>query len=427
MIRTLRLSATAVLAFALVSLAVSPSSALALPVLSTAPPAYVASGAVVTLRGTTTDVAAGVTMQLERQDAATGAWTAVSDTTATTDAAGGWSLHTTLVRGGTFRVTQLAGAEAGSTTPFSTLAVPKLAPGSLRGGTPMPFERARVRFVVLPRTWTGGVATVRLSLGGRQVAVRRVQVVNGVATSVLPTNGVGAYRASLELPAADGFAQVRGGAVSYAVRGTRVGSGASAAWNTSLRAALRYRGIWTPGGRRFDSHMSDAVIAFHKAYGRPRTSTFEARDWALLTQRAITVRDTSRGLHIEIDKGRQILMQVRDGKPVFVIHVSTGATGNTPTGWFRVRWKGNWVPSNYGSLLYKSMSFVGGFAIHGYPSVPTTPASHGCVRVPMWIAATLYARTPVGTRILLYEGPGSTNVSVGKHRQHDVPELAGIA
>jgi hypothetical protein len=69
------------------------------------------------------------------------------------------------------------------------------------------------------------------------------------------------------------------------------------------------------------------------------------------------------------------------------------------------------------------MSITGAYAIHGYPHVPTTPASHGCVREPMWIAASLYSRTPVGTKIIIYEGPGSTRPSLGRR---DTPELTGV-
>lgn len=45
------------------------------------------------------------------------------------------------------------------------------------------------------------------------------------------------------------------------------------------------------------------------------------------------------------------------------------------------------------------MYFRGGFAIHGYPSVPAYPASHGCVRIPMWFAPGLYSRHEHGTAI----------------------------
>jgi hypothetical protein len=119
-------------------------------------------------------------------------------------------------------------------------------------------------------------------------------------------------------------------------------------------------------------------------------------------------------------------MLVKGGTPIFVEHVSTGRTGNTPAGHWKMQWKGNWVPSLYGALLYKSMSITGAYAIHGYPSVPTTPASHGCVREPMWIAASLYARVPVGTPIFIYEGPGTTRPSIGRLRHADVPELTGV-
>ena len=48
------------------------------------------------------------------------------------------------------------------------------------------------------------------------------------------------------------------------------------------------------------------------------------------------------------------------------------------------------------------MTFHGNFAIHGYSSVPVWPASHGCVRVPMWLADWLYDQSPVGERVYVY-------------------------
>lgn len=40
-------------------------------------------------------------------------------------------------------------------------------------------------------------------------------------------------------------------------------------------------------------------------------------------------------------------------------------------------------------------------AIHGYPSVPAYPASHGCVRVPMWIAPSLFEAHGYRTMVLV--------------------------
>ena len=48
------------------------------------------------------------------------------------------------------------------------------------------------------------------------------------------------------------------------------------------------------------------------------------------------------------------------------------------------------------------MTFHGGFAIHGFSPVPAYPASHGCVREPIWAADWTYEQTPVGTPVDVY-------------------------
>ena len=99
-----------------------------------------------------------------------------------------------------------------------------------------------------------------------------------------------------------------------------------------------------------------------------------------------------------MSKERQYLLQVRNGRVVRVVHVSTGATGNTPLGRFRVYRK----VSGWDWILWYPLYFLRGFAIHGYPEVPPYPASHGCVRVPMWIAPTLAAAIGYGQTIYVY-------------------------
>jgi lipoprotein-anchoring transpeptidase ErfK/SrfK len=82
-----------------------------------------------------------------------------------------------------------------------------------------------------------------------------------------------------------------------------------------------------------------------------------------------------------------------------VVHVSTGATGNTPVGRWRIYRK---TPGTNSLSMYYSMYFLRGFATHGYPSVPTWPASHGCVRLPNWFAPGLYHRWGLGDRIWVF-------------------------
>lgn len=417
MLRRLPLVASAVLAATLAM----PAAALAVPTIGALQPGSVSAGSAVVATGTVEPPAAGELVQLEQL--LDGTWTKVG-TVAATDAAGAWKVTFRPRTGGQVRATQLSGS--GGSSPEATVAVvPRVLSASLARGPVYPFLGTAATWRVAS-SYPEGRAWVELSLDRRRVGVVRARVRDGAVQVRLPSRGVGTFRANLVLPARGGFERARTAPLSFTVRGERVGRGSSVTWNRALRAALRFRGFHVPGGTRFDSRMGESVIAFHKAYGLARTGTFEARDWRRLTRSAVEVRDRSAGLHIEVDKGRQILMQVRDGKPTMIIHVSTGRTGNTPAGRHRIRWKGNWVPSLYDSMLYKSMAFQGAYAIHGYPSVPTVPASAGCVRVPMWIAATLYRRSPVGTPVIVYEGPGSTRPSLGRGRTPVLPELTGV-
>jgi len=142
---------------------------------------------------------------------------------------------------------------------------------------------------------------------------------------------------------------------------------------------------------------AEAVLAFQKVNGLARTGRMDRSLWARLMS-APTPHARYGGTHVEVDKTRQVLFMVNDGRVELVVHVSTGATGNTPLGLWHVYLK---VPGWNGVLWYPSF-FLRGFAIHGYPVVPAYPASHGCVRIPMWIAPTLYSEIPGDFSIYVY-------------------------
>jgi hypothetical protein len=148
----------------------------------------------------------------------------------------------------------------------------------------------------------------------------------------------------------------------------------------------------------FDDDDQGAVLAFQKVNALERTGVVTPALWSLLA-RATVPRARYGGDHVEVDKTRQVLFLVRDGKVVLTTHVSTGATGNTPLGLWHVYSKvvgWSWV------LWYPSY-FLRGFAIHGYPDVPAYPASHGCVRVPMWLAPKLFEQIPMGGAVYVYD------------------------
>lgn len=152
---------------------------------------------------------------------------------------------------------------------------------------------------------------------------------------------------------------------------------------------------------RVDGHYGldtvQAVLAFQKVQRLPQTGRVDARLWHEL-RRASAPRPRYAGTHIEVSKSRQLLFVVRGGRVESVVHVSTGATGNTPLGTWRIYRK----VTGWDWVLWYPMYFLRGFAIHGYPDVPAYPASHGCVRVPMWIAPRLYASFSHGQLVRIY-------------------------
>lgn len=146
----------------------------------------------------------------------------------------------------------------------------------------------------------------------------------------------------------------------------------------------------------FGADTLEAVYALQKFSGLSRSGRMSAAAWLALG-RSEPPRPRLHGSYIEVDKTRQVLYVVRNSKVTLIVPVSTGATGNTPIGIFHVYSK---VPG--GAVMYYSNYFTGAFAIHGYVDVPPYPASHGCVRVPMWIATHLYGLISLGMRVYIH-------------------------
>ena len=144
-------------------------------------------------------------------------------------------------------------------------------------------------------------------------------------------------------------------------------------------------------------------MAFQKAYRLSRTYVFNTACWRKLDgAKLIKPKYSSPSTHIEVDKTRQILMVVKGGKPVGIICVSTGATNNTPEGSFHIQQKHPFTTSGFGGILVRTMGFIGDFAIHGYSPVPPYPASHGCVREPIWACYWVYDNSFVGEALYIY-------------------------
>jgi len=179
---------------------------------------------------------------------------------------------------------------------------------------------------------------------------------------------------------------------------------------------LKEMGFWTgPIDGVVDGNTREALIAFQKIEGMQITGRLTRRDVDAI-ENATPPQPKDPGYrHVEVDLDRQVLILVNDeGTVDKILPVSTGSgkkfnekgikgTAYTPRGRFRVYGKASgWKKSPLGLLYYPSY-FSDGIAIHGNPEVPSTPASHGCIRVPMFAAKTVSRMLPVGTIVLVYD------------------------
>jgi hypothetical protein len=237
------------------------------------------------------------------------------------------------------------------------------------------------------RVWRGHRLLVTRSGGSRL----RIRLATGRATTYT-------VRVSVA-PAAGYVAKTRRLLRTVFVPDLRVGSRGPSVFGLEQRLHELHYALGAVDGY-YGIDTSDAVVAFQKLHGLPRTGTTDARLWRELEVAHLPVpRHTGPGLHVEVSKERQVLLFVRDGQVTLIVPVSTGATGNTPVGVWHVYSK---VPGYNAKEMYYSSFFIGGFAIHGYHSVPTYPASHGCVRIPIWVAQRVYSLIDYGTTVYVY-------------------------
>jgi Putative peptidoglycan binding domain/L,D-transpeptidase catalytic domain len=303
---------------------------------------------------------------------------------ATTDATGGFAVR----------------VRAESPATYSAVA------GELASATIALAVRPKVR----ARIVGSGVVGQRLRLevrvepaGPVQVEVRRrgrvtfTQSFVGSARVGLSTRRAASFRIRVVAPGGTGWAPAVRVLRTAAVQ-PRLALGSRGASVRALESRLRELRYALPNvDGLFGRETYEAVLAFQKLSGLPWTGRVDARLWRALAH-ARAPRARYAGDHIEVSKGRQVLLLVRGGKVERAVHVSTGATGNTPIG----RWRVYRKVTGWDWILWYPMYFLRGFAIHGYPSVPAYPASHGCVRVPMWIAPQLWAGTRYGQTIFVY-------------------------
>jgi N-acetylmuramoyl-L-alanine amidase len=159
-----------------------------------------------------------------------------------------------------------------------------------------------------------------------------------------------------------------------------------------------------PFDGEFGSQTFHGVVAFQKVNNLPRDGIVGPGTWARLAQPLVPrARYAPPGYSVEVRLDKQVLFLVRDGAVVRILDSSTGkASTPTPAGDFTVvRRIDGWRQSRLG-LMWRPNYFSGGYAIHGYSSVPTYPASHGCVRITIPAMDRLWPRLGIGVPVHVY-------------------------
>ena len=180
---------------------------------------------------------------------------------------------------------------------------------------------------------------------------------------------------------------------------------------------LHALGYWTgPVDGVWDGASRQALIAFQKLQGaRPTGVMTRAELNAMSVAMPVQAREPATGPRIEVDLARQVLYLVdANGAVGNILPISSGSGKTfhehgypetraiTPCGHLQVYAKASgWKTSPLGQL-HNPMYIVGGIAIHGSTEMRTYPASHGCIRIPMFASERLTKMVPKGTSVYVF-------------------------
>jgi len=172
----------------------------------------------------------------------------------------------------------------------------------------------------------------------------------------------------------------------------------------------------------YGSRTRSAVTALHKALDMPRTASWRGDEWRVLQYYSgpVLPARVEQANRLEIDLDRQLLYLIKQNRLEAIIPISTGngesyvdswghkVTARTPEGSFTLYRRHRGWRESYLGRMYWPWYFSGGYALHGSFSVPPEPASHGCVRIPLWDADYLNRRLAIGMPVHLWRQHGQS-------------------
>jgi L,D-transpeptidase catalytic domain len=187
-----------------------------------------------------------------------------------------------------------------------------------------------------------------------------------------------------------------------AVLDEHVSFGSSGSFVALIQQRLAALHFYIPQTGVYDTGTGLALDAYHRLLRWGTYQTLDGRTISFLLDGfgAFPVHYPRNGNHAEGDLTLQLLALVDGSKAVAIYPISSGKP-STPTilGNFRVYSK---VPGYLPDGMYFSNFFYSGYAIHGYDPAPDYPASHGCMRLPIVDAISVYDWLQIGDSVDVY-------------------------
>jgi peptidoglycan hydrolase-like protein with peptidoglycan-binding domain len=268
-----------------------------------------------------------------------------------------------------------------------------------------PSQEVVVRGVVKPHV-RGEVLTL-YAIRGKKASkqVRRAVGARGRYEFRFKVGNAGSVRLVVKHRASDALAAFRTRSETIHVVNWQAGGGERGLKVLLLQRGLLKLGFATPVTGYYDSLTANAVNAFRKTneMGRDGYATTSVFAKVARGQGAFKLRyptSGTHGKHVEFDWSRQVLVLADRGKPYRVYHTSSGKP-STPTVFGSYSVYRQQPGTNSHGMVYSSY-FIGGYAIHGYASVPNYAASHGCLRVPIPNAVSIYSWIDLGDPVYTY-------------------------
>ena len=258
---------------------------------------------------------------------------------------------------------------------------------------------------------------VRPYVAGQKVKVQSVLGHKVIKTDVLrvkPAKGnVGAFTEKVKAPSAGlvrvtvthqrsaqmvGFQSRR----AFTVLNPQAGFGSRGTFVTLIQQRLNALHVFVPQSGVYDTYTGLAMDAYHRLLGHGVSQSLDAATVSELLDGvgSFHVRYPKDGTHVEGDLSRQLLAEI-DGSQVKWIYPISSGKPSTPTvlGRFQVYYR---VPGYLPDGMYYSSFFFRGYAIHGYNPAPDFPASHGCMRLPIIDAISVFDWVKMGDWVDVY-------------------------